>query len=124
MLSEHECSVIQCSWHECSVLHRPSGAIICPMTKRFALPVRALLVVFSAVVLAPFVAIAQQGSVDATLARIRAEGLERSSAQSLYLTLTDQIGARLTGAPSHVKAAYWARDRFAEWGLTSARLEP
>jgi hypothetical protein len=67
---------------------------------------------------------AQQGDVDATLAQIRAEGLERSTALSLFLTLTDSIGARLTGSPAHVHAANWARDRFASWGLTNARLEP
>ena len=32
--------------------------------------------------------------------------------------------ARLTASPSHLRAAEWARDRFSEWGLSSARLEP
>ena len=42
----------------------------------------------------------------------------------MYLTLTDEIGARLTGSPAHLQAARWARDRFAEWGLASPHLEP
>ena len=58
------------------------------------------------------------------LARIRAEGLQRSGALPLYRTLTDEIGARLTGSPAHVRAANWARDRFAEWGLSNPHLEP
>ena len=58
------------------------------------------------------------------LARIRAEGLQRSRALALYRTLTDEIGARLTGSPAHVRAANWARDRFMEWGLTNPHLEP
>ena len=58
------------------------------------------------------------------LTRIRAEGLQRSRAQALFLTLTDDIGARLTGSPSHLRAAQWARDRFVEWGLQNAHLEP
>jgi hypothetical protein len=58
------------------------------------------------------------------VARIRAEGQQRSSALALYRTLTDEIGARLTGSPAHVQAARWARDRFAEWGLTNTHLEP
>lgn len=74
--------------------------------------------------LAPLAMQAQSGGADATLARIRSEGLERSSARALFLALADGIGARLTGAPSHVRAANWARDRFAEWGLANARLEP
>ena len=56
--------------------------------------------------------------------RIREEGLQRSRAQELYLTLSDAIGARLTGSPSHMQAARWARERLAEWGLANARLEP
>jgi carboxypeptidase Q len=58
------------------------------------------------------------------LARIRVEGLQRSRALELYRTLTDDIGARLTGSPAHMQAARWARDRFAEWGLANPRLEP
>jgi carboxypeptidase Q len=58
------------------------------------------------------------------LARIRTEGLQRSRALPLYRTLTDDIGARLTGSPAHVRAANWARDRFMEWGLTNPHLEP
>ena len=67
---------------------------------------------------------AQQADELAVAGRIREEGLQRSRAQELFLTLTDEIGARLTGSPSHVKAAQWARERFAAWGLANARLEP
>jgi carboxypeptidase Q len=60
----------------------------------------------------------------AMTARIRAEGLERSQALNLFHTLTDAIGARLTASPAFDQSAEWARDRFAEWGLTNPRLEP
>src|SRR5258705_1549346 len=66
----------------------------------------------------------QQRAAGDMVARIRAEGLQRSRALVLYRTLTDEIGARLTGSPAHVQAARWARDRFAEWGLANPRLEP
>ena len=66
----------------------------------------------------------QQRDGGDVLARIRAEGLQRSRALALYRTLTDEIGARLTGSPAHVQAANWARDRFMEWGLTNPHLEP
>ena len=66
----------------------------------------------------------QQRDAGDVLARIRAEGLQRSRALALYRTLTDEIGARLTGSPAHVQAARWARDRFAEWGLANPQLEP
>jgi carboxypeptidase Q len=58
------------------------------------------------------------------LAQIRAEGLQRSRALALYRTLTDEIGARLTGSPAHLRAANWARDRLMEWGLSNPHLEP
>jgi carboxypeptidase Q len=69
-------------------------------------------------------ALTQQRDGGDMLARIRAEGLQRSRALPLYRTLTDEIGARLTGSPAHVRAANWARDRFAEWGLSNPHLEP
>jgi len=72
---------------------------------------------------ATFISAQQRDGAD-LLARIRTEGLQRSSALALYRTLTDDIGARLTGSPAHAQAARWARDRFAEWGLTDPHLEP
>jgi len=56
--------------------------------------------------------------------RIREEGIERSQALDLFHTLTDVYGARLSSSPEHRAAAEWVRDRFAEWGLADARLEP
>jgi carboxypeptidase Q len=58
------------------------------------------------------------------VARIRAEGLQRSGALALYRSLTDDIGARLTGSPAHMQAARWAVDRFREWRLANPHLEP
>jgi hypothetical protein len=66
----------------------------------------------------------QRGDAAAAAARIRAEGQQRSRALELYRTLTDEIGARLTGSPAHVQAARWAVERFTEWGLANPRLEP
>jgi hypothetical protein len=67
---------------------------------------------------------AQQRDAGDMLARIRAEGLQRSRALTWYRALTDEIGARLTGSPAHLQAARWASDRFTEWGLANAHLEP
>ena len=74
--------------------------------------------------LAALPAAAQEPVDRAMLARIKDEGLQRSRAQGLYFALTDGIGARLTGSPSHVQAARWAQARFTEFGLANARLEP
>ena len=37
--------------------------------------------------------------------------------------LVDTIGPRLTGSPEYKRAADWARETLAKWGLTNARLE-
>lgn len=75
-------------------------------------------------VLWPVAANAQVPIDRETAARIIAEGREGSRALDLFHTLTDVYGARLTGSPEYTAAARWARDRFAEWGLANARLEP
>jgi carboxypeptidase Q len=68
---------------------------------------------------------AAQDTVDRTMiAAIKAEGRERSQAATLFYTLTDVLGPRLTASPAHLDAARWARDRFRDWGLADPRLEP
>ena len=83
-----------------------------------------LLAVVSVLVLEAALTSGQSRDTGDMLARIRTEGLQRSGALPLFRTLTDDIGARLTGSPAHVKAARWARDRFEEWGLANPHLEP
>ena len=58
------------------------------------------------------------------IARIKAEGLQRSRVLALYRTITDEFGARLTGSPAHKAAANWANERFKEFGLANPHLEP
>jgi len=82
------------------------------------------LVLLSMLLVAVALASGQARDGGDALARIRAEGLQRSRALELYRTLTDDIGARLTGSPAHMQSARWARDRFAEWGLANPQLEP
>ena len=58
------------------------------------------------------------------IARIRAEGTEHSQVAPVFNMLTVDIGPRLTASPAHKRAAEWARDRLASYGLENARLEP
>ncbi|HLG55109.1 MAG TPA: M20/M25/M40 family metallo-hydrolase [Vicinamibacterales bacterium] len=85
---------------------------------------RRVCVAIIAVLLGAALTSGQQPDAAGPVARIRTEGLQRSRALALYRTLTDEIGARLTGSPAHMEAARWARDRFAEWGLADSHLEP
>ena len=57
------------------------------------------------------------------LAKMRAEGTERSQVGPVFDMLTVDIGPRLTGSPAHKRAADFARDRLAADGLANARLE-
>src|SRR5438552_1394440 len=68
---------------------------------------------------------AEQSAVDRDMiARIRAEGLERSQVAPVFETLTIDIGPRLTASPAHTRAAAFVRDRLEAYGLTDPRLEP
>ena len=68
--------------------------------------------------------LAAQEKPDATmLARIRAEGMDRSQVLDLYGHLTDAIGPRLTGSPAFRQAADWTLERLRGWGLADAHLE-
>jgi hypothetical protein len=58
------------------------------------------------------------------LAKMRREGLEHSQAAPVFEMFTVNIGPRLTASPAHKRAAEWARDRLASYGLEGARLEP
>jgi hypothetical protein len=75
-------------------------------------------------VLLSVVATAQDRGGDPTLASIRTEGLEHSQAADIFNYLTVNIGPRLTASPAHKRAAEWARDRLASYGLSNVHLEP
>jgi hypothetical protein len=65
-----------------------------------------------------------QERVDAAMiARIRAEGLERSRVLETYNMLTNIIGPRLTGSPAFKQAADWTRGQLEGWGIANAHLE-
>jgi hypothetical protein len=74
--------------------------------------------------LAGAIAVAQTPIDRDLFAKIRAEGLERSRAAQVYQMFTVDIGPRLTASPAHKRAAEWARDRLASYGLQNAHLEP
>jgi len=60
----------------------------------------------------------------AVFAKIRAEATEHSQAAPVFDMFTINIGPRLTASPAHKRAAEYARERLAAYGLSNARLEP
>ena len=74
---------------------------------------------------APTAAQVAQEAVDLdVVAQIREEGLERSQIEALARHLTEVIGARLTGSPGMAEANAWTVEKFNEWGLANAVVEP
>ncbi len=67
---------------------------------------------------------AQARADSATIARIRAEGLDHSHVLETFNMLTNIIGPRLTGSPAFRQAADWTRGQLASWGAGNAHLEP
>jgi carboxypeptidase Q len=60
----------------------------------------------------------------ASLAKLRHEAFENSQTAPVFEMLTVTIGPRLTASPAHKRAAEFARDQLAAYGLQNARLEP
>ena len=66
---------------------------------------------------------AQEPVDRAMIARLRAEGEERSQVRETYRVLTDVIGPRLTGTPGFKRAVDWTRDKLTEWGMSNVSVE-
>jgi len=73
----------------------------------------------------PVVPAASTERIDAAMnARIRDEGMQRSRVLETAIMISDIHGPRLAGSSGYMTAANWARGLLAEWGISSARLEP
>jgi hypothetical protein len=59
----------------------------------------------------------------ALLQQMRAEGMDRSQVMPLFDQFVTVIGPRLTASPQYKRAADFARETLAGWGLSNARLE-
>jgi carboxypeptidase Q len=66
----------------------------------------------------------EKSSFAAADAQILTEIREHSEAMANLEYLSDNIGQRLTGSPQLKQANEWTRDKFTQYGATSAHLEP
>jgi len=62
-------------------------------------------------------------SIAVIVEKIVDEGMNNSHVMDILETMTDQYGPRLTGSPQFKKAALWAKEKLASFGLSSAHLE-
>ena len=60
----------------------------------------------------------------ALLQQMRSEGMDRSQVMEVFEQFVTVIGPRLTGTPEYKRAADFAREQLAAYGLANARLEP
>lgn len=74
-------------------------------------------------VLIPAALGAQEAIDHSMIAKIRAEGIDRSQVGAMFDTLTTVIGPRLTGSPAYLRAANYARQKLIAYGASNARLE-
>ncbi|RAK65858.1 M28 family metallopeptidase [Hymenobacter edaphi] len=76
---------------------------------------------------APAPALAQQAAEkldQATLAKIRDEGMNRSKVMETAFYLTDVCGPRLANSEGLKRANEWTQKQLALWGLSNAKIEP
>src|ERR1043166_8171552 len=66
---------------------------------------------------------AQEPVDQATIARIRDEGLARSRVGETFNHLTNVIGPRLTGSPQFKQAVDWTTERLRSYGLSGVHQE-
>ena len=81
------------------------------------------LTLLSTLLLSSATARAQEPVDRAMIAKIRAEGLERSQVGPMFDTLANVFGPRLTATPAYLASANWARGKLASWRLDKPRLE-
>src|SRR5947207_6906272 len=55
--------------------------------------------------------------------KIKDEGTKNSKIMDIAFHLTDASGPRLTSSPGFFRAANWAKDEMARWGLSNSKLE-
>lgn len=80
---------------------------------------------FSACLIVTGLLLAQTPNLDMKMFRaIHDEAYDHSQAEAIFEMLTVNIGPRLTASPAHKRAAEFARERLAAFGLANARLEP
>lgn len=73
----------------------------------------------------PFAGLAQSENIDpAVMQKIRKEGLENSKVMEIAFNLTDKSGNRLTASPGFNRAANYAKETLAGWGLSNASVQP
>lgn len=85
---------------------------------------RLILLATGLLVLSLFFTLHAQERIDsAAMARIKEESMNRSQVMGILSYITDIYGPRLTYSPGYKRAAEWAHNKLAGWGMENARIE-
>jgi len=69
-------------------------------------------------------ALAQSQPDPGIVSKIEDQAFNHSKVMEIAFYLTDANGPRLTNSPGYFRAANWAKDEMAKWGLVNTALEP
>ena len=72
----------------------------------------------------PFYALSQENVDQAMMTKIREEGLKNSKVMEIAFNLTDKSGDRLTNSEGYMRAANYAKETLAGWGIQNANIDP
>ena len=72
----------------------------------------------------PFYALSQENVDQAMITKIREEGLKNSKVMEIAFNLTDKSGDRLTNSEGYMRAANYAKETLAGWGIQNANIDP
>jgi hypothetical protein len=76
------------------------------------------------IVAALAIGVGAQEPVDtAMVAKIRAEGLDRSQVLDTFNHLTNVIGPRLTNSPAHKRSVAWTQEKLKSWGAANVHTD-
>lgn len=85
---------------------------------------KSLLYWMTLVMTIPFYALSQENVDQAMMQKIREEGLKNSKVMEIAFNLTDKSGDRLTNSEGYMRAANYAKETLAGWGLQNAAIDP
>jgi hypothetical protein len=98
--------------------------IVYPLTKNKTMRKNLRLALVLALAM-PMIGSAQDEKIDlAMMDRIKEEGLKNSKVMDIAYHLTDGSGNRLTNSPGFMRAANYAKQTLAGWGLRNAMIDP
>jgi hypothetical protein len=85
---------------------------------------KGLLYLMTLIIAIPFYALSQENVDQAMMTKIREEGLKNSKVMEIAFNLTDKSGDRLTNSEGYMRAANYAKETLAGWGIQNANIDP